>query len=101
MANSERRAQLLDAAVAPPGLARPDWRILADLAARLGHGPAFAWASAEEVFDEYRLATAGTPVDVSGVGYERLRREGGVQWPCPAADRPGTERLYQDRRFAT
>ena len=41
---------------------------------------------------------------MTGVSHERLRREGGVQWPCPAqpvGDHAGTVRLYADRRFPT
>ena len=39
--------------------------------------------------------------DQSGISHTRLRREGPLQWPCPAPDHAGTERLYTSRRFAT
>jgi assimilatory nitrate reductase catalytic subunit len=39
------------------------------------------------------------------VSHARLRREGGLQWPCPAVvagdPHPGTRRLYADHRFPT
>ena len=57
--------------------------------------------SAAEVFDEFAALTAGTPVRYSGVTHARLRAEGPLQWPCPAPDHPGTERLYTDGRFPT
>ena len=44
------------------------------------------------------------PCDLSGVSHERLRREGGLQWPCPAQavdEHAGTTRLYADKRFPT
>ncbi|MEA2138778.1 MAG: ferredoxin-nitrate reductase, partial [Solirubrobacteraceae bacterium] len=42
--------------------------------------------------------------DLSGVSHERLRQEGGLQWPCPAQPvdpHAGTVRLYADKRFPT
>ena len=33
--------------------------------------------------------------DFYGITYERLEREGGVHWPCPAADHPGTPYLFE------
>src|SRR5207237_5640939 len=31
---------------------------------------------------------------ISGVSHGRLDREGGIQWPCPTPDHPGTPNLY-------
>ena len=104
MTSSERRIGLVRQAVKPPGEARADWQIIAGLARHLGCGDAFAWPDAAAVFDEFAACTAGRPCDLSGVSHERLRREGGVQWPCPAqpvGEHAGTERLYADRRFPT
>jgi ferredoxin-nitrate reductase len=104
MTSSERRIGLVRRALAPPGEARPDWEIVAGLARKLGFGDAFAWPDAAAVFDEFAACTAGRPCDLSGVSHARLRREGGLQWPCPAqpvGDHPGTPRLYADRRFPT
>ncbi|MEA2191182.1 MAG: sulfite reductase flavoprotein alpha-component, partial [Solirubrobacteraceae bacterium] len=104
MTSSERRIGLVRRAVAPPGEARADWQIVAGLARHLGYGDAFAWPDAAAVFDEFAACTAGRPCDMTGVSHERLRREGGVQWPCPAQpvdEHPGTPRLYADNRFPT
>ena len=104
MTSSERRIGLVRRAVAPPGEARADWQIVAGLARHLGYGDAFAWPDAAAVFDEFAACTAGRPCDMTGVSHERLRREGGVQWPCPALavdEHPGTPRLYADNRFPT
>jgi ferredoxin-nitrate reductase len=84
----------LPAVVAPPGLARPDWVIFADLASKLGFTHGFDFPSAEAVFREYRECTRGTSVDIMGLSYARLRYEGGIQWPCPDQASTGTERLY-------
>ena len=96
--NSERRVQRVRAAVPPPGEARPDWWITAELAKRVARrvgldvGRQFDYGSASEIFDEMaRLIPF-----MGGLSHERLDREGGLQWPCPTADHPGTPYLYAD-----
>jgi ferredoxin-nitrate reductase len=106
MTSSERRVGLVKKLLHPPGEARPDWQIYAGLARALGFGDAFAWPDAAAVYDEFAACTAGRPCDVSGISHERLRREGSVQWPAPAAHvagatPDGTLRLYEDRRPPT
>ena len=102
MTSSERRVGLVRKLLDPPGAARPDWQIYAGLARALGHGDAFAWTSPAAVYDEYAALTAGRPCDVSGLSHERLRRDGSVQWPAPAAPgHGGTARLYADARPPT
>src|SRR4051794_3804044 len=105
MTSSERRVGLVRKLLDPPGEARPDWQIYAGLAAALGFGDAFAWPDAAAIYDEWAACTAGRPCDVSGLSHERLRREGSVQWPAPAAPGgpadDGTVRLYADHRPPT
>jgi assimilatory nitrate reductase catalytic subunit len=98
--NAEGRIVLRHKAIDPPGEARPDWWILAEIARRLGHGERFAFASIEQVFDELRAASAGGIADYSGVTYERLEETGGLFWPVPSEDHPGTPRLFEDGRFS-
>jgi ferredoxin-nitrate reductase len=95
MTNSERRVGLVRRALEPPGEARPDWRIFAGLAHALGFGEQFGWPDEAAVFDEFVRCTAGRLCDMSSLSHERLRREGGIQWPG------GSPRLYADRRVAT
>lgn len=95
--NSERRVQRVRRAIAAVGESRPDWKILCDVARRMAFGagvdPAqFTYSSASEVFDEF----ARLMPQVRGISYERLEREGGIQWPCPSPDHPGTRYLYAD-----
>jgi ferredoxin-nitrate reductase len=98
MTNSERRITYMPQLVNPPGEALPDWKILTRFARALGFGTAFPYESAEEIFAEFALLTRGTACDYSGATYGRLKR-GPLQWPCPAADHRGTERLYADLNF--
>ncbi|HSH04610.1 MAG TPA: formate dehydrogenase subunit alpha [Anaerolineae bacterium] len=96
--NTDRRVQRCRAAVAPVGDSRADWDILCDLGrrieARLGkslaHG--FDFESPKEIWEEMR---AVTPV-FGGIDYDRIEREGGVHWPCPDFDHPGTPYLFTD-----
>jgi assimilatory nitrate reductase catalytic subunit len=81
----------------PPSGVRTDLEILGALAEALGEGRRFRFAGAREVFDELREATRGGTADYSGISYERIDREGGVFWPCPSEDHPGTPRLFAER----
>ncbi|MGQ3032304.1 MAG: molybdopterin oxidoreductase family protein, partial [Ferrovibrionaceae bacterium] len=62
--NSERRISRQRPFLALPGAARPDWRIICDVAARMGFGSAFAYRNPGEIFAEHaalsRFENAGT-----------------------------------------
>ncbi len=85
--NTERRVQLVRPALEPLSGARPDWRILVDLAGRLGAD--WAYANPSAVFDEMAALTPS----YAGISHRRLE-SGGLQWPVPAADHPGTPILH-------
>jgi len=89
--NTERRVQRVRKGVEPPGQARTDWEIIADLATRMGY--AMQYRSAEEIFKEI---TELTP-SYAGISYKRLEKEGGLQWPCPTPKHPGTPYLHKDK----
>ncbi len=88
--NTDRRVQLVRKAVPPPGDAREDWRILTELTDHMGYRSKYQHPS--EIWAE---AAAYTPI-LRGISYERLEREGGIQWPCPEPDHPGTRFLHAD-----
>ncbi len=79
--------------VKPPGNAREDSRIICDLAARLGKGQYFPFASPREIFEELRIASKGGIADYYGITYEKLDEQMGVFWPCPSLEHPGTPDL--------
>jgi assimilatory nitrate reductase catalytic subunit len=97
MTNLEGRVILRRRVEAPPAGVKSDIEILCALARRLGCERGFDFASPEDVFEELRTATAGAKADYSGITYARLRNGPGVFWPCPAADHPGTPRLFAER----
>jgi nitrate reductase NapA len=84
----------MDQAVKPLGEARPDFQILCDLGARLGHGKLVPFQTPEDVWKEILAAAKGTAYDFSGMTRERLRKEHGLLWPLPAEGHPGTKRRY-------
>jgi assimilatory nitrate reductase catalytic subunit len=91
----EGRVIKINRAIEPPGDARQDWRIIQDIAAAMGRQRGFTFNSPREVFDELRRASAGGIADYSGITYEKIEKQYGVFWPCPAIDHPGTPRLFE------
>jgi assimilatory nitrate reductase catalytic subunit len=92
----EGRVVRVDAAVAPIAR-RSDLDVLRNLARRLGAPQHLRHHTAREVYEEMRALSSGAPVDYTGIGWDRIRRDGGVFWPCPSDDHPGTPQLYQER----
>ena len=95
--NSERRVQRVRKSIEPVGDSRPDWEIICDVARRmslklgLGLEDQFTYGDTSEIFDEMARLTPA----IAGISYERLEDEGGIQWPCPSPDHPGTRFLYE------
>jgi assimilatory nitrate reductase catalytic subunit len=94
--NLEGRAIKINQASDPPGEARRDWEIVAELARRLGRGQYFQYRNVHEIFDEMRLATKGGVADYYGITWEKIDAQEGVFWPCPTLDHPGTPRLFAE-----
>ena len=88
--NTERRVQRIRKAVPPPGEAKADWKIISEIATRMGYS--MKYTSPGEIMDEMRQVTDS----YAGITYERIETEG-IQWPCPNTDHPGTKYLHKDR----
>lgn len=86
--NIERRVQLINPAVGSKGDQETDWRILSQIARRMG-ATGFEHQKTEEVFNEIS--------DVvhlyNGMSYPRLNING-LQWPCLDENSPDTPILY-------
>jgi assimilatory nitrate reductase catalytic subunit len=93
--SAEGRVIKINRAVACPGEARQDWRIVQDIAQALGRPRGFTFAGPAEIFEELRRASAGGIADYAGITYERIERSYGVFWPCPNTGHPGTPRLFE------
>jgi formate dehydrogenase major subunit len=90
--SSERRIQRVRRVVDPPAGTRSDGDIIAALAAALGRGVLFDYPSVADVWDEIRAVWGAG----GGISYRRLDAPGGLQWPCPREDHPGTAILHTD-----
>lgn len=88
--NTERSVLRVRKAVEPVGDARPDWQIIGDLSTRFGLP--VSYDSPSEIFDEIASVTPS----YGGLSYERLE-DGGIPWPCPTKDHPGTPVLHTER----
>jgi formate dehydrogenase major subunit len=86
--NSERRVQRVRKALDPPGDAKDDIWILAQMAGRFG----LDWGevTAEKAWDELRSLS---PMH-AGMSYARLDATGGIQWPCYDESHPGSLFLH-------
>jgi len=108
--NSERRISRQRAFLSAPGAARPDWRIICDVAARMGFD-GFDYAGPHAIFDEHaRLSAWRNGVEgqrrrafdiggLAGMGRDDYDALEPVQWPVPAAGQ-SSMRLFGDKRFA-
>jgi len=86
--SSERRVQRVRKAIDAPGEARQDIEILCDMARALGRD--WGSVSAEDAWNELRKLS---PMH-AGMSYARLTALGGIQWPCPDENHPGSMFLH-------
>ena len=97
--SSDRRVQLVEQFVEPPGNAKPDYEIIWLMARKMGFEKEFPFNNPEEVFEEWKKISKGRICDMTGVSYQRLRKTYGIQLPCPDINHPGTKRLFTDLSF--
>jgi ferredoxin-nitrate reductase len=100
MTNSERCVTLCSAFRTPPGEARADWEVFAEVGRRLGFVEQFQFKDAAEVFAEYSELTRGRPCDQTGMSHEKLAQTP-LQWPHPDSGNASPARLYTNHRFNT
>jgi formate dehydrogenase alpha subunit len=103
--NTERRVQFVRKAVEPPGEAREDWRITAELAKRIlrpsgsletlkispdALHAGWEYADTAQIMAEIAALTPS----YAGVSHARLERGETFQWPVKDATHPGTPVLH-------
>lgn len=86
--NTDRRVQRIHKAIEPIGHAKPDWWITCQIARRMG-AKGFDFSHPKEIMEEIASLTP----QYKGITYARLEK-GGIQWPCPSEDHPGTPILH-------
>jgi len=92
--NTERRVQRVRKAIEPVGDSKPDWWITCQLGKRMGKrlGKGFDFKHPSDIMDEIASLTPS----YAGISYKRLEK-GGLQWPCPTKDHPGTPILHSQQ----
>ncbi len=105
--NSDRTISRQRAFLPIPGEARPDWRIVSNVAAAMGWADAFAYDTSADIFREYAAlsevaASLGGDFDISGLAgisdtdYDNLKP---TRWPITTVQSGG--RFFSDGDFYT
>jgi formate dehydrogenase major subunit len=81
--NTDRMVQLGRKAIEPPGDAREDFRLIVELARRIGLD--WTYTHPRDVFNEMRQCMDS----IAGITWERLERESSVTYPCVNEGDPG------------
>jgi formate dehydrogenase major subunit len=89
--NTERRVQRVRPAIQPVGDSKPDWWIVCQIAKRMG-AKGFDFTDPREIMAEIASVTPS----YGGMSFERLEN-GGLQWPCPNPEHPGTPFLHAEK----
>ena len=88
--NTERRVQRIRKAVEPPGQAWEDWKIVSEIATRMGYP--LSYENSRQISEEISQVTPS----YAGISYERIDYEG-IHWPCPTSEHPGTPILHREQ----
>lgn len=107
MTNSERYVTLCQAFQQPPGEAKADWEIFAEVGRKLGFAEILPFLNAEAVHAEYVQTTQNRVCDQTGISYEKLKNSP-CQWPLSNSSslsdplgQNSQARLYVDGQFPT
>lgn len=86
--NTDRRVQRVRTVVSPPGEAKPDSEIVAEISRRMGYeiGEVEPAAVMEEI--------AGLTPQYAGISFTRLDAGENLHWPCTGPEHPGTPILH-------
>ena len=102
--NTERRVNRVTNVIAPHKESKPDLWIFNQLAKRFENGKKMKFPDrAEDVFEEMKHLSKGEKrtLDISGMTYEKIEKNRGLQWPCREGDEKGAQRLYSDGKYPT
>jgi assimilatory nitrate reductase catalytic subunit len=107
--NSERRISRQRSFLAAPGEAKPDWKIICEVAERMGFGNSFAYMSPAEIFREHAALSAfenggtrdfdiGRLKNIDDEAYEMLEP---ALWPQVEKNESSGVRFFENGGFYT
>jgi assimilatory nitrate reductase catalytic subunit len=107
--NSERRISRQRYFLPPPGEAKPDWRIVSEVACRMGFADGFSYQSAADIFREHAALSAfenngtrdfdlGALAKIGDGAFDALDP---IVWPCREGEAAGDTRFFADGGFFT
>ncbi|MCQ2961072.1 MAG: formate dehydrogenase subunit alpha [archaeon] len=92
--SGERRVQWLRKAQEPPEGAMLDWKIMEEIAVRMGRPrELFHYENAAEIWEEIRELAPS----YYGITHERLLKPDGVHWPCLDPEDPCEPLMHKDK----
>ena len=92
--SGERRVQCLHKAQEPPEEAWLDWKIMEEIAVRMGvPRQLFHYETAEDIFNEIRECA---PI-MAGMNRERLDTPEALHWPCMSEDEPCQPLMHKEK----
>ena len=86
--NTDRRVQISNPVIAPPGDARQDWWIIQEIAKGLGLD--WNYSGPADVFAELAM----TMPSFKNITWSRLQSEGAVTYPVDGPDQPGNDIIF-------
>lgn len=93
--SADRGFQRFRKAIEAKGEAKPDWKIICEIATAMGYP--MHYENTEEIWNEMRSLCPS----FAGASYERMEELGSIQWPCPDESHEGTPYLYKGNVFST
>jgi len=82
MTNTERRVNLINPIMTAPGDSKPDFWIFNEVAKRFNTQDKVSFPeTTSEVFEEMKVISKGRLCDISGMNYDNIEKNRGIQWP--------------------
>lgn len=92
MTNTERRVNRVQAIIDPVGDSKPDFWIFNEMAKRFNTDNKVSFpATPEATFEEMKQLSKGRLCDISGMDYEKIEANNGIQWPYTQAQADNNE----------
>jgi formate dehydrogenase major subunit len=89
----ERRVQWQPKIISPQENIIPGWQVICTIAKKLGFKNQFSFSNPEAILKEINKVIP----DYAGLSPTRVKKIGGIAYPCPTPKHPGTPILYAEQ----